>query len=36
MKEAPKPGQELHPLLEGLQALKYDPDENEPKGIVYV
>lgn len=33
MKEPPKPGQELHPLMEGLQALKYDPDENEPEGI---
>ncbi|KAJ8938934.1 hypothetical protein NQ314_011286 [Rhamnusium bicolor] len=27
MKEPPKPGQELHPLYEGLQQLKYDPDE---------
>lgn len=32
MKEPPKPGQELNPLLEGLQALKYDPNENEPEG----
>lgn len=36
MKEPPKPGQELHPLMEGLQALKYDPDENEPEGIYTV
>lgn len=32
MKEAPKPGDELHPLYEGLQKLKYDPEENEPRG----
>lgn len=36
MKEPPKPGQELHPLLEGLQALKYDPEENEPEGRVII
>lgn len=28
MKEPPKPGDELHPMLEGLQQLKYDPLEN--------
>lgn len=28
MKEPPKPGDELHPLLEGIQQLKYDPIEN--------
>lgn len=28
MKEAPKPGDELNPLLEGIQQLKYDPMEN--------
>lgn len=28
MKEPPKPGDELHPLLEGIQQLKYDPMEN--------
>lgn len=28
MKEAPKEGEELHPLLEGIQQLKYDPEEN--------
>ncbi|KAL1501318.1 hypothetical protein ABEB36_006661 [Hypothenemus hampei] len=33
MKEAPKPGDTLHPLYEGLQKLKYDPDENEPSEL---
>ncbi|XP_018565306.1 tetratricopeptide repeat protein 4 [Anoplophora glabripennis] len=33
MTQAPKPGQELHPLYEGLQQLKYDPDENEPEEL---
>lgn len=28
MKEPPKPGDELHPMLEGIQQLKYDPMEN--------
>lgn len=28
MKKAPEPGEELHPMLEGLQQLKFDPDEN--------
>lgn len=28
MKTAPKPGDELHPLFEGMQQLKYDPMEN--------
>lgn len=28
MKEPPKPGDELHPLLEGIQQLKYDSMEN--------
>lgn len=28
MKEPPKPGDELHPMLEGIQQLKYDPLEN--------
>lgn len=30
MKQSPQPGQHLHPLYEGLQKLKYDPNENEP------
>jgi len=30
MKQLPQPGQDLHPLYEGLQKLKYDPEENEP------
>lgn len=34
MKNAPEPGSELHPLYEGLQKLKYDPDENTPEGNV--
>ncbi|CAH1117980.1 unnamed protein product [Phaedon cochleariae] len=33
MKEPPKPGQEVHPLYEGLQKLKYDPEENEPEEL---
>lgn len=28
MKEPPKPGEEVHPLFEGMQKLKYDPEEN--------
>lgn len=28
MKEAPKPGDDIHPLFEGMQKLKYDPEEN--------
>jgi hypothetical protein len=28
MKKAPEPGEEVHPMLEGLQQLKFDPDEN--------
>lgn len=28
MKQAPEEGQEMHPLYEGLQQLKYDPLEN--------
>lgn len=28
MKKTPEPGDELHPLLEGIQQLKYDPAEN--------
>nr|CAH7749184.1 unnamed protein product [Callosobruchus chinensis] len=33
MKEPPKPGDDLHPLFEGLQKLKYDPDENDPEEL---
>ncbi|CAH2002105.1 unnamed protein product [Acanthoscelides obtectus] len=32
---APKPGDEVHPLFEGLQKLKYDPEENKPEGVAY-
>lgn len=28
MKQAPQPGDEVHPMFEGLQKLKYDPEEN--------
>lgn len=34
MKKTPEPGEELHPLYEGLQQLKYDPNENTPEGIL--
>lgn len=30
MKKPPEPGDDLHPLYEGLQQLKYDPEENSP------
>lgn len=33
MKKTPEPGAELHPLYEGLQQLKYDPDENTPEEL---
>lgn len=33
MKESPKDGEDLHPLLEGLQKLKYDPDENTKEDL---
>lgn len=32
MTKEPQPGEELHPLLEGLQQLKYD-DSNDPEGV---
>lgn len=37
MKGPPKEGDELHPLLEGIQQLKYDPMENtlEDLAIAY-
>lgn len=28
MKKLPEPGEDLHPMYEGLQKLKYDPEEN--------
>ncbi|XP_075168489.1 DNA polymerase interacting tpr containing protein of 47kD [Haematobia irritans] len=28
MKKEPQPGDEIHPMFEGLQKLKYDPEEN--------
>lgn len=35
MKTAPEPGQELSPLMEGLQQLKYSEEENTPQGPFY-
>lgn len=32
MKKTPEPGDELSPLMEGLQQLKYGEDENTPEG----
>lgn len=32
MKKPPEPGDELSPLMEGLQQLKYGEDENTPEG----
>jgi len=34
MKQTPKPGDELSPLMEGLQQLKYAEDENTPEELV--
>lgn len=34
MKTTPEPGEELSPLMEGLQQLKYGEDENTPEGIL--
>lgn len=28
MRNTPQPGEEVHPMLVGLQKLKYDPEEN--------
>lgn len=36
MKKPPEPGEELHPLLQGIQQLKYDPEENTAEGIFEV
>ncbi|KAL7022144.1 hypothetical protein ACKWTF_012151 [Chironomus riparius] len=33
MKKAPEPGEEIHPMLEGLQQLKFDPEENSPEEL---
>lgn len=32
MKKSPEPGDEMSPLMEGLQQLKYGVDENTPEG----
>lgn len=34
MKKVPEAGEKLHPLMEGLQQLKYDPNENTPEGCL--
>ncbi|XKL64033.1 hypothetical protein PGB90_004119 [Kerria lacca] len=33
MTKSPEPGEELHPLIEGLQKLKYDEEENSPEEL---
>ncbi|CAL7935579.1 unnamed protein product [Xylocopa violacea] len=33
MKKAPEPGEELSPLMEGLQQLKYGEDDNTPEEL---
>lgn len=33
MKQSPAEGQPVSPLVEGLQKLKYDPDENTPEEL---
>jgi len=35
MKKTPEPGDELSPLMEGLQQLKYGEDENTPEGTFF-
>lgn len=32
-KKAPEPGDEMSPLMEGLQQLKYGENENTPEGL---
>lgn len=36
MKKPPEPGDELSPLMEGLQQLKYGKDENTPEGTLFL
>lgn len=33
MKKAPEPGDDVHPMLEGLQQLKFDPEDNTPEEL---
>lgn len=33
MTKAPEPTDELHPLLEGLQQIKYDENDNSAEGM---
>jgi hypothetical protein len=35
MKQTPKVGEELSPLMEGLQQLKYGETENTPEGMFF-
>lgn len=33
MKKAPEPGEDVHPMLEGLQQLKFDLEDNTPEEL---
>ena len=33
MKKSPEPGEDVHPMLEGLQQLKFDPEDNSPEEL---
>lgn len=33
MKKAPEPGEPVHPMMEGLQQLKFDPLDNSPEEL---
>lgn len=33
MKKAPEEGEEVHPMIEGLQQLRYDDAENTPEEL---
>lgn len=33
MKKAPEPGDDVHPMMEGLQQLKYDETDNSPEDL---
>lgn len=33
MKKAPEPGDDVHPMMEGLQQLKFDPADNSPEDL---
>lgn len=36
MKQSPQVGEQVSPLMEGLQQLKYGEDENTPEGLVHL